>query len=280
MTYPVLSIQEFGKHLIQSGDLDPVYIMLQKAELDGATKARWCLAYWCLYNAGAASFIAACEGAGFWAQLRHAAQNEFHAPTGPGDRWPRGKERRHWRGKQAVQSWENLHRLYEPSPEAFVSLLKARAPEYISVQNFVESHRGFGPWMSFKIADMLEQVFGVHVDFTQASVFMFKDPKEAALRYWRRAQGLPDTAKPREPEAAIKAVVDYLLKHFGEEHGFLCPNKSRIVGLQEIETILCKWKSHENGHYPLYNDIGELRHGLEPWAKVSSLAAQLLECVP
>lgn len=279
MTYPILSIQEFGTHLIQSGDLDPVYLMLNKAELDPDTKARWCLAYWCLYHAGAASYIAERKDY-FWGTLAKAAGNSEPAPTGTGDRWPRGKERRHWRGEQALQSWCELQQRYNQAPEQFVKLLKERAPEYTSVQNFVQSHRGFGPWMSFKIADMLEQVIGVHVDFTEASVFMFKDPKEAAIRYWRRAQGLADNAKPRDPEAAIQTVVRHLLEYFAEKKGHLAPNKQRLVGLQEIETILCKWKSMENGHYPPGNDIHELKTGLLPWSKVSSLAAKLLTCCP
>ena len=54
----------------------------------------------------------------------------------------------------------------------------------------------------------------------------------------------------------------------------------RPVGLQEVETILCKWKSHMNGHYPLNNDIMEIRHGLKDWLPVSALARAFYDAMP
>jgi hypothetical protein len=40
------------------------------------------------------------------------------------------------------------------------------------------------------------------------------------------------------------------------------PRFERRINIQEIETILCKWKSHINGHYFVGKDIQEIRHGL------------------
>lgn len=280
MAYPILSIYEFGEQLLLTKDIDPVYVALENSGWSKVTKARWCLAYWCLYNAGVASYIAEDE-AEFWRRLRLAADNTTPAPTG--GRWPRGKERRHWRGEQALFSYMDLLKRYAREPEAFVATVGSmntfeQSPlAFKAVSDRVQEHTGFGPWMAFKIADMLEQVFHVPVNFDNAAVFMFKDPKEAALRFWRRQLKLPEMAKPRNERESINSVVAHLTGFFD---GFDAPNGRRKVGLQEIETILCKWKSHENGHYPPGNDLHELRSGLQPWVPHSKLAAQLLECVP
>lgn len=285
--YPILSIYEFGTQLLLTKDIDPVYVALEHSGWNKVTKARWCLAYWCLYNAGVASYIAEANTPdGFWSRLTQAAHNEVPSPAG--GRWPRGKERRHWRGVQALRSWEDLHKRYSHEPELFVATVGAYPKSFINIgtlgmisddpipfktaSDAVQEHVGFGPWMAFKIADMLEQVFHVPVNFDNAAVFMFKDPYEAALRLWRRLGGFTDKAVPRDKDDAVNRVVAHLLEHF---KGYDAPNGKRKVGLQEIETILCKWKSHENGHYPVLNDLGEFRHGLEPWVKHSELAADL-----
>lgn len=52
------------------------------------------------------------------------------------------------------------------------------------------------------------------------------------------------------------------------------------MNIQEVETVLCKWKSHMNGHYPLWNDIREINGGLEPWAGRCSAARAFLNHMP
>jgi hypothetical protein len=287
MPYPLLDIYAFGEQLLRSKDIDPVYVVLENSGWSNDLKARWCLAYWCTYHVGVASYIAGMSYGGdpawFWQFLGEAARNTAPAPTG--ERWPRGKERRHWRGQQAIDSLNDLQRRYSDSPENFVATVGSNPNTLISMDTLskinsdpipysliaqrVRQHVGFGPWMAFKIADMLEQVFRVRIDFDNAAVFMFKDPKEAALRFWRLKYKLPDNAKPRDEDEVINGVVDHLQKHFSN---FLAPTERRFVNLQEVETILCKWKSHLNGHYPLLNDVHELRAGATPWTRHSKLA--------
>jgi hypothetical protein len=143
---------------------------------------------------------------------------------------------------------------------------------FAAVNAVAQSHRGFGPWISFKIADMLDRCTKEFVDFDQAAVFMFKDPREAALRLWRERNGFNEKAKPKDEQDVITQVVGYLRETF--KNFTAPPSHERPVDLQEIETILCKWKSHMNGHYPLKNDITEIRHGLSPWAEAGQQAAK------
>jgi hypothetical protein len=285
MSYPRLTIEEFGGQLLLTGDLDPVYVMLTEAHRSGLSamqSARWCLAYWCLYHVGAASYAAEDQNSReetvdhFWRVLGQAALNTPKGPPPTGERWPRGKERRHWRGEQAVNSHSELARRYFSTPEGLVQGAQG-LQEFETVANYVKSHRGFGDWMAFKVADMLEQVFNYPIKFDNAAVFMFKDPKEAALMLWRVKTGQPEGARPKNPQEAIDQVVAYLQDHF---KNYRAPNGCRAVGLQEVETILCKWKSHMNGHYPVGNDIHELHTAMDGWSDHSPLARQLRSHIP
>jgi hypothetical protein len=71
----------------------------------------------------------------------------------------------------------------------------------------------------------------------------------------------------------------YLIDHFAKLRNIPGIDDRRPVSFLEIETILCKWKSHQNGHYPPGHDLMEIRRGTEPWA-FSKTAEVLLEHLP
>jgi hypothetical protein len=83
---------------------------------------------------------------------------------------------------------------------------------------------------------------------------------------------------PKDKDKAIQQVVDYLIEYFAKNTA--PPLHDRPVGLQEVETILCKWKSHQNGHYPLNNDIDEIRAGVKSWIPISDTAQQFRRDMP
>lgn len=277
--YPRLEIEDFGRQLLETGDLDPVYIALSKAELeDDAHLKRWLIAYWCFYHCGVASWLSECKGKKFWEWMEKAAKNVRTAPIGLNHRWPRGSERRHFRGEASMKAVRAMEDRYGDRPEGMVDWIASAAPDYREVANRACSHPLFGPWISFKIADMTERVLGEHVDFSEAAVFMFKDPMASALLLWRRRQGFSDTVHPKDKMDVVHHVVEMLRKEFRAFEA--PPDYGRTVGLQEIETILCKWKSHQNGHYPLLNDIREITEGLEPWVNRSETAKIFLAAMP
>jgi hypothetical protein len=218
-------------------------------------------------------------GFDFWKQMRIAAMNE--EPTPVGGRWPRGHERRHFRAAIAMDSCTDLQRRYGDMPEDMVSFIVSGGTPLTMriVSERAQQHRGFGPWIGFKIADMIDRVLGVGVDFDQAAVFMFKDPERAAMMLWEQREAIkyPATAKPKR-EAILNAVAGYLINHFKDHTA--PPLSDRPINIQEVETILCKWKSHMNGHYPLYNDIHEINTGLKPWVDKCVAARNFLECMP
>lgn len=278
MKYQLLEIEPFGEHLIQSNDLDPVYVALTEMRnfCEEEQIKRWLVAYWCFYHCGFASWISEFGNGDYWKHFVIATQNKVLSPVG--GRWPRGKERRYWRGDVAVSAAVSLAGQY-PTPHHMVDgFIPIHRVAYSEMADLVQKHHLFGPWISFKVCDMLERVLEVPIDFDQASVFMFKDPTEAALMLWGQKQKLPPTATPKNRQNAIDSVVEYLKMRF---RGFTAPpSNDRPIGLQEIETVLCKWKSHRNGHYPLYNDIDEITEALDEWSPHSKTARLMASVMP
>lgn len=274
--YERLAIEDFGRHLLDTNDLDPVYVALHRMDVDEAQLKRWLLAYWCLYHVGAACYLSEHRDQEFWSELYRAADNT--EPTPLGTRWPRGHERRHFRGDAARKAVKSLSSQYKAPEEMVDYCASSPGCSFPEIAKRVKQHRLFGPWISFKVGDMLERLGLCHVDFDQAAIFMFKDPTKAALKLWKQRAGVPEDAVVKEHSKAIQQVVAHLESVFNSYSA--PPRYERTVNLQEVETVLCKWKSHMNGHYPLYNDIDDIRGGLIDWYDHSATSYQFLNAMP
>lgn len=285
--YPRLSIEEFGKILIESNDLDPTYValytMLSADILPQEALGRWLLAYLLCYHCGAASYLSQFEGEDFFKAIMVAARNEEPSPLG--ERWPRSKERRHWRGQQAIDSTTELWDRYGNKPEEFVryvtwgqeKIADRHAPaSFREVSDRAREHRGIGGWSAFKLVDMVDRLGLRPVQFSFDDVIVYESPLKAAENLVRARLGLPKGAQIKR--SAIRDVFDYLENHFS---GYAAPPLyDRPINIQEVETIICCYGSMLSGHYPLYNDIREIREGLVPWAKVSEVASFFLASMP
>lgn len=276
MAYDLLTVEAFGARLIETCDLDPIYVGLVEAKLPTDQLHRWLVAYWCFYHAGVASYMSERTGNSFWRAMMKAAENTEPAPNG--GRWPRGAERRHFRGAQGIAAVTELQREY-PRPERMVEMMiEAADGQPLPVDGLisgVKAHRGFGPWISFKVADMLDRCAGVPVAFDNATIFMFADPVKGAQMAFD-AWGKPDCGG----QSVTDYVAERLIKHFGELGLKAPPLYDRLVNIQETETCLCKWKSHMRGHYPVGKDIHEIRDGIAPWAPFSPTAGRFEAALP
>lgn len=275
------TIEDFGTALIKSEDLDPVYTAICAAKLDDPTLHRLSLAYWCLYHLGAAAKLAESkQPKRFWDGLMTAAVNE-------GLKWPRGSERRHFRGRQAVNAVADLSRRYKTASDAVSYMflpVDGAQPTYGGVAARVQEHTGFGPWIAFKIADMGERVLGFPVDFTRCELGIYKDPRQGAALAWyeialasNKVVGTYKTEPWNYPigDDDLRAIVAHYVKHFSKFKA--PPHNDRKVNVQEVETIFCKYKSHRKGHYPLGKDTREVAHALDGWG---DLAQQLKQGLP
>jgi hypothetical protein len=250
-----MDIRTFGEALLHTQDLDPVYVMLHGARMDRAQLERWCVAYWCFYHAGAASWLSELEGEEYWTWMLRAAQNAAPPPAKPGERWPRASERRYFRGPKCIKAVEWMANRWE-RPEDLVDHLVGMSQPIgevrteNSVMRAVAELPLFGPWIGFKVADMMERVLGMRVKFSPDIGLIYKEPR-AALELLREGG--------KSAELAYAEVS----QHFAQFPA--PPDLERPCGPQEVETILCKWKSHVGGHYPVGKDVREVGHALQGW---------------
>ncbi len=273
-----MSILTFGEELLRTGDLDPVYSAIYAARLDRPKRLRLALAYWCFYHLGLAAKIAEQPTtARYWALFEKAVLNEGEPKT-----YPRGAERRHFRGGQALSAYKALRARYK-TPEQAAEGLIGPLHTFAAVAKSVQSHERFGPWMSFKIADMAERVLDVPVDFTNCELGIYKDPRQGAAVAWLELH--PNRAEVERPpwdypitDSALRMTVEHYVKAFRKFKA--PPTGDRPVNVQEVETVFCKYKSHLKGHYPMGKDTREIGHGLDGWGDLAQQLKKGLPCLP
>lgn len=139
------------------------------------------------------------------------------------------------------------------------------------VSNTVQGHRGFGPWIAFKIADMSERVLRRGTSFDDCELGIYKDPRQGLALVRHGDWQAPITAEEVR-ETVAKAVAQFRRNRLRAP-----PYNDRLVNVQEVETIACKYKSYVKGHYYVGKDISEVRHALQGWG---DLACQLQQGLP
>jgi len=233
---PKLGCLAFGKLLIESKDLDPVYVLtLENKDLyeDKRRLKRWLLAYWSFYHMGTASWIAEKEVT-FWPRFEAAANSKDY---------PRCTERRYFRGKAASKSYDYLKSI---GIDDLFSPLE-RDQSCSSLMKEVGKWYGFGPWISFKVADMIDALNLAAIEFKTEDVYLFDSPLEGARR-------LRQSLSANVSDSDLPAwAVSYILSKLG--HLKAPPSMARNIDTQEAETVLCKWKSYTNNSYHIGEDI-------------------------
>lgn len=249
---PKLGLYAFGERLLKTNDLDPVYVLLWESNLEPRLLRRWLLAYWCFYHCGTASWVT--DQKDYWAAMRAAAGSKDY---------PRSSERRHFRGQNASKSILFLQR--QGIDKLFSGLASSRQKPIKEVMVYVQSWVGFGPWIAFKVADMLERLGICPVQFDGAALSLFDSPREGADLAWKRYGVGP------RPDRTEEWAVESILRQLGHTEtcpngriGYLAPPRyERSINVQEAETVLCKWKSYLGGHYHLGEDIESCRKSLD-----------------
>ncbi len=99
------------------------------------------------------------------------------AAVNEGLKWPRGSERRHWRGQQALQTVQYLRENYKYPEDVVQHWAAGGDNSFASVAERIKEIPRDGPWISFKICDMLERVVGNTVDFSTCAFGVYKEPR-------------------------------------------------------------------------------------------------------
>ena len=246
--------REFGEALIETEDLDPVYTILHRSELPQDQKLRWCLSYWLLYNAGFSSFVSEKQGSEFYGLLYQGLGTVR-----------RGAERRHFRGSKALKSVAWIES--RGKPESVLEWLYETV-EYGEVARRAAEIPMFGSWITWKLCDMGERCLGFPIDFSDCSLAIYRDPAQGAA--------LIETGDWRAKGVDVAEVAKRVEREF---HTFLAPpGFDRPVGIQEVETIFCKWKAFFKGSYYLGKDIVDIGERLEETD--GRTAKRLSRCLP
>jgi hypothetical protein len=263
-------VMRFGAQLIGTEDLDPVYCALYRAKLPKKQLYRLLLAYFCFYHLGVSARISEEEGDAFWDVMEIAARNRVcsHLPA-EFTRWPRGSERRHFRGDKCVEAVRKVRKNSEgknelgvgPVPEHTIGLFfeMAQMVDFVGFMKVVQVFPMMGPWVAFKVADIMERVLGASIEFPNDLALLYKEPR-AAL----------DMLDVPAEEASQR-----LLGYFS--HYAAPPSYERRCNIQEVETCLCKTRSFWHGKYYIGKDIHEIRKGLVGWGET---ADRLLRVMP
>ncbi len=249
-----LDCYEFGQQLLETNDLDPIYVILHRAAFDRDHLHKWLLSYFCFYHCGTASWIV--DQPDYWDAMETAAGSK---------EWPRSAERRHFRGNNAVNSvaWlrdEGLDNLFDG--------LYYCKPTAAAVMAQVKTWTGFGPWIAFKVADMLERLGLMPLTFEVDEAMYDGSPTQGAQLLWE-TEGSPDTEGQSVTAWAVGRILDELWPAKAP------PRYERPINVQEAETICCKSHSATKGHYHVGKDIAEVRHGLMRFVECKTARALL-----
>lgn len=258
-----LTVEEFGQALLATGDMSPEYIMLYNGKLPPDQLGRWLLAFLCFCHEGVASKLSEYPEPDFWNELRKAASTKD---------FPRRTERRHFRGQAAIDA-VNAYRLRFGTGQDFVSFCldgwKGTIP-VLKFQERIETLPQFGPWGSYKMAELTDRVLGVLIDFGDTR--LFDAPRQGAIKCWKAWK-----QAPADEKAILKAVSDRLLQHF--KVYAVPPAHDRGCGMMEIETILCKWGHHMSGSYPMGSDTKGTYKCMKGWGETAAKLVQFLPVI-
>lgn len=234
-------VLEFGSSLLDAGDLDPVYNYLHEQNFSSSKLKRWLMAYSMFYHCGVAEYLSEFDKSDFWHEV-YAGLKEF----------PRGEERRHFRGKAA---WKAVNYLSDFWPESLIdSFYKEK--DFVSVSKAVQRLPLYGPWIAFKMADIGERVLDKKIDFSNCALGIYKEPRAGAALVLRGEENA--NINDWELEQVVRYITDVL-----NGKGYMAPPTfDRPLNVQEAETILCKYKSHLHGHYPVGKDINAVQKAL------------------
>lgn len=248
MRYETVDVYEFGRRLIDEDDLDPLYSMIHESRLTPADKAKYILSYWCFYDTGTAACLT--DSKSYWGEMGRAASTAIY---------PRGGDRRHYRGQAAIDSVKQINGLGKSAFDLLNYLSLNGELTYLGdTMGRIMEMRGFGPTISFKAADMLERLWGARYEFKETDpLLMSKPPREGAGilagRYQYKGGSNPIWAHRKLIERLSGMKIP--------------PLYEREITVLETETILCKWGHHLKGIYPIGRGKEAQRLGLEKYPR-------------
>lgn len=237
-----MTFQNFSAALISSGDLDPDYLVLKEiAKQHNFSKEEtlnWILHKLFIYDT-ASEYKVIFQGADI-------------------ERVRLGAERRKNKQNTVKQLNAVLEGFHLPAP---VWNGEADYP-YSAFKADVTKFAGIGDWAAWKLADLLENVMGIKINFNNVdfrSAYQF--PLKGLCRVNDEAD---DYVSKLSDDLTYNVFMHCAIKQLGFVNDFVTPCGQRKINMQEIETCLCKYHSYLSGHYKIGQDS---RHLVERFAQ-------------
>ncbi len=224
----------FGESLLITEDLDPLYITLYKQRLPDMQLRKWLIAYWCFYHAGEASKLS--ESINYYEDMRNTVLYGS-----------RCSERRHFRGAAGIKSVNWLEQ-NDAVGTWFGNMINCA--DYNIFAECIQEAPLFGPWITFKAADMLERLDIGKMDFKSFDISIYSEP----------LKGSSLVIYGDEDHYISCQDIDIIVKRIQKELSSYKapPTYNRELNIQEVETMLCKFKSYKHGRYIVGKDIHEI----------------------
>ena len=235
-----MNFADFSRVLIESGDLDPDYIFINKVcEKNGwgnERKAEWIAAKSVIYNSiGELEFLL--HGKNF-------------------DDVDYGNERRKHK-RNAELFWNALYHNAQAHQGFYSMFSKVHEDANIALKQ-LQKFQGIGPWAAWKILDLLNCCLGFNFDFKNVD---FRLAYEYPIRGMLLVAGEDEERYKKVSDELYESSMNEVYRQL-EEGGILkCaapPEYIRNINMQEIETCLCKYHSYYHGHYKAGEDIERL----------------------
>lgn len=249
------ALYKFAKNLIASEDIDPLYPVLKhlQKDLDPEQKLWHSFLYVAWYNLPSAT----------------AAFTEYSLPNKQllkhiDPKWPTGIERRNNRGGKVVGHIDSYLKIIEVTKSQkkwyWEGLSRDKEPEdnWRILNERIQTLHGNGRWAAYKFCEVLRKVNNLPIQAPDMGHQFSSGPREGLAMLFGEIPG--QTSEVIDQLNAQGDVLIEKLQKLGLD-----------VGQEEVETVLCNFKSLMKGKYYTGHDIDELQEQI-----VSSLEKKII----
>ena len=235
----MLSFREFSKQIIETGDIDPDYILIRKKCKEyGWNKKQmfnWILHKLVIYDSYSEL------------QVINKEKDIFEVKY--------GTERR--KSKRFAKEYlNNIQRAFID-----IDIDKFFTQKGYIVFNKIKTIKGYGSWAAWKFMDLMSCCYGIDVDFETID---FRKAYTFPLKGLLMINDLPEDVKLLQDTKLYRKLMHNANEMLEGLETLNSPhNNNRGLRINEVETLLCKYHSYKHNKYKVGQDIEHLNKRFE-----------------
>ncbi|QDP51028.1 MAG: hypothetical protein Unbinned6004contig1002_14 [Prokaryotic dsDNA virus sp.] len=230
----MLSFRDFSKQIIETGDIDPDYILIrEKCKEYGWNKKQmfnWILHKLVIYDSYSEL------------QVINKEKNILEVKY--------GTERR--KSKRFAKEYlNNIQRAFID-----INIEKFFTQKGYVVFNKIKTIKGYGSWAAWKFMDLISCCYGIDVDFETID---FRKAYTFPLKGLLMINDLPEDVKLLQDTKLYSKLMHNANKMLEGLETINSPhNNNKGLRINEVETLLCKYHSYKHNKYKVGQDIEHL----------------------